>query len=117
MPSIRFVHTSDLHLGKRFGTMPDTIRSRLVEARHEVIARIADVARSNGASHVLVAGDTFDTETPSDNVRVQALAAMGSDPNLTWCIIPGNHDSLAAETLWERVEADAPPNVRVLSKP
>ncbi|NDR58652.1 metallophosphoesterase family protein [Aliiruegeria sabulilitoris] len=117
MPSIRFVHTSDLHLGKRFGTMPDTIRSRLVEARHEAIARIADVARADDARHVLVAGDTFDTETPSDNVRVQALAAMGADPELTWWIIPGNHDSAAAETLWERVEEDAPSNVRVLTKP
>ncbi|SDJ82961.1 metallophosphoesterase family protein [Aliiruegeria lutimaris] len=117
MPSIRFVHTSDLHLGKRFGTMPDTIRSRLVEARHESIARVADVARSRDARHVLVAGDTFDTETPSDNVRVQALAAMGSDPDLSWWIIPGNHDSLSAETLWERVEVDAPSNVRVLTKP
>ncbi len=117
MPIIRFVHTSDLHLGKRFGTMPDGIRSRLVEARHEVIARISDVARSHDARHVLVAGDTFDTETPSDNVRVQALAAMGADPSLNWWIIPGNHDSLAAETLWERVEAEAPPNVRLLSKP
>ncbi|MDV7144736.1 DNA repair exonuclease [Tropicimonas sp. TH_r6] len=117
MPSIRFVHTSDLHLGKRFGTMPDTIRSRLVEARHEAIARIADVARADDARHVLVAGDTFDTETPSDNVRVQALAAMGADPELTWWIIPGNHDSAAAETLWERVAEDAPSNVRVLTKP
>ena len=117
MPSIRFVHTSDLHLGKRFGTMPDTIRSRLVEARHEVIAQIADVARSKESRHILVAGDTFDTETPSDSVRVQALAAMGSDPDLQWWIIPGNHDSLAAETLWERVEADAPSNVRIMTKP
>lgn len=79
--------------------MPDTIRSRLVEARHECIARVAEAVRSRDARHVHVAGDTFDTETPSDNVRVQALAAMGSDPDLTWWIISGNHDSLSAGTL------------------
>ncbi len=66
---------------------------------------IAEVARKNGAEHILVAGDTFDTETPSDQTWRQALAAMAEDPSLTWWIIPGNHDSLAAEALWDRLQS------------
>lgn len=111
MTAFRFVHTSDLHLGKRFAGWPEEIRGRLQEARHGAIARIAAAARARGASHVLAAGDVFDSETPSDPVWRQALAAMAAEADLEWRLLPGNHDSLAAETLWERLARQAPPNV------
>ncbi|MSU88692.1 DNA repair exonuclease [Rhodobacteraceae bacterium 2CG4] len=115
MTDFRFIHTADLHLGKRYSTLPDEhLRGRLAEARHAVLARIAHAARDHGAAHVLVAGDIFDTETPSDPVWRQALAAMGADAALTWWLLPGNHDSLAAEALWSRIADHAPGNVRPL---
>ncbi|MFC3119493.1 hypothetical protein ACFOHS_19610 [Jhaorihella thermophila] len=48
----RFIHSSDLHLGKGFGTLPEDLRGRLIEARHEVLARLAQAARDHGAAHV-----------------------------------------------------------------
>ncbi|TGV62892.1 DNA repair exonuclease, partial [Mesorhizobium sp. M00.F.Ca.ET.149.01.1.1] len=59
----RFIHSSDLHIGKRFGNMPEDLRGRLREARHGAISRLAEQARVHGASTILLAGDTFDTET------------------------------------------------------
>ena len=47
----------------------------------------------------------------------QALHAMAADPGLTWWLLPGNHDSLAAGDLWQRIARDAPPNVRPLVAP
>lgn len=114
MSPFRFIHSADLHLGRRFGSMPDDLRGRLVEARHDILSRLAAAARDFGARHILLAGDTFHTETPSDPVWRQALAAMGADAGLHWWIIPGNHDSLAAEALWARVRDVAPPNVHLL---
>jgi DNA repair exonuclease SbcCD nuclease subunit len=114
MTAFRFVHTSDLHLGRRFSNMPEEIRGRLQEARHAVLARLAQAAREHGARHVLVAGDVFDSETPSDPVWRQALAAMGAERDAQWLLLPGNHDSLAAEALWERIARQAPPNVTPL---
>ncbi|RWK87965.1 MAG: DNA repair exonuclease [Mesorhizobium sp.] len=110
----RFIHSSDLHLGRRFGNLPEDARGRLVEARHATIGRLATSARDHGASHVLLAGDVFDTETPSDAIWRQALAAMSSAEGLQWWILPGNHDSLAAEALWGRVRNQAPTNVHFL---
>ena len=78
MTEFRFIHSSDLHLGRRFGNLPEDARGRLVEARHAAIGKLADAARDHGASHVLLAGDVFDTETPSDPVWRQALAAMSA---------------------------------------
>jgi DNA repair exonuclease SbcCD nuclease subunit len=114
MTEFRFIHTSDLHLGRRFGNLPEAVRGRLVEARHQIIARLAQAARDHGAAHILVAGDVFETETPSDQVWRQALAAMAADAGLHWWLIPGNHDSLAAESLWQRFRAQAAENIHLL---
>lgn len=107
----RFLHASDLHIGKRFGTMPDELRGRLREARHTVLDRLAAQARAGGAQTVLLAGDSFDTETPSPAMLRQALAAMAGHAPLRWIILPGNHDSLLADELWAAARAALPGNV------
>ena len=107
----RFLHTSDLHLGKRFGQLPEELRGRLTEARHGSIERLAKLARSEGANAVLVAGDVFDTGTPSPATLRQALQAMAADSNLRWVLMPGNHDSLADDQLWMEANRNLPDNV------
>ncbi|SER47836.1 DNA repair exonuclease SbcCD nuclease subunit [Tranquillimonas rosea] len=114
--TFRFIHSSDLHLGRRFANIPqppdDNIRGRLMEARHGAIDRLARAARSHGATHVLLAGDTFDTPTPSAGVLRQALAAMAGAGDMQWWLLPGNHDNLRdAEPLWDAIRRDCPPNV------
>ena len=117
MPEFRFIHSSDLHLGRRFSTYPEDIRGRLVEARHLAIDALASAARDHQAGDILIAGDLFDTETPSERVWRQALAAMGAAQGVRWWIISGNHDSLAAEALWKRFSDEAPESVRVVDEP
>ena len=106
-----FLHSSDLHIGKRFGNLPEDLRGRLREARHGVIARLADAARRQGAGVILLAGDTFDTETPSPTILRQALIEMAASAPLRWVLLPGNHDSLLADQLWNGVRAAVPDNV------
>ena len=115
MSTFRFLHSSDLHLGRAFGGYPEGIRHRLREARHGAIARLAQAARSGGAGVVLLAGDTFDAETPAPDTLRQALSAMGEEADLTWVLLPGNHDSLAASELWRRIAQDAPANLRAIT--
>jgi DNA repair exonuclease SbcCD nuclease subunit len=113
----RFIHSSDLHIGKRFGTMPDDLRGRLREARHGAIARLAGQARDHGATTILLAGDTFDTETPTPAMRRQALAEMAQHKPLRWVVLPGNHDSLQATELWQAARSGAPENVVLALEP
>lgn len=113
----RFLHSSDLHLGKRFGNLPEELRGRLREARHAAIGRLAGQARAHGADVVLLAGDTFDTETPTPDIRRQALAEMAHHAPLRWVILPGNHDSLQASQLWQSLAAEAPANVLLAVEP
>lgn len=114
--TLRFIHASDLHIGRKFANIPQppdgNIRGRLMEARHGAIARLAQAARDTGAAHVLLAGDTFDTATPSPSVIRQALAAMAEAAGVTWWMLPGNHDNLRdAEPLWEAIQRNCPENV------
>ena len=106
-----FLHSSDLHIGKRFGNLPEDLRGRLREARHGTIARLADAARRHGASTGLLAGDTFDTETPTPAILRQALIEMAQSAPLRWVLLPGNHDSLLADQLWNAARGSAPDNV------
>src|SRR5690606_42062732 len=69
----RFIHSSDLHIGKRFGNFPEDLRGRLREARLGALVRLAQQARAHGAGTVLLAGDTFDTETPTPQMLHHAM--------------------------------------------
>ncbi len=113
----RFIHSSDLHIGKRFGNMPEELRGRLRDARHTVLDRLAAQARAAGAGTILLAGDCFDTETPSPAMLRQALAAMAGHTGLRWVMLPGNHDSLLADELWAAARSALPANVVLATEP
>ncbi|AHM05755.1 DNA double-strand break repair protein Mre11 [Roseibacterium elongatum DSM 19469] len=119
MPALRFIHSSDLHLGRRFLNIPEppdgNLRGRLMEARFDQIHHLAEAARQHRANHILLAGDTFDSSTPSPQVLRQALAAMRDETDVTWWLLPGNHDNMRnAEPVWETIRKDAPENIQAL---
>ena len=114
---ITILHSADLHLGKPFGRFPEEVRARLRLAREGILPRLAAVARAGGAGHVLLAGDTFDAETPSPRVIRQALNAIRAAADITFVLLPGNHDSLAASELWAVLARDCPANLRLALTP
>lgn len=114
---IKFIHTSDLHLGKPFGRFPEDVRARLRQARANVLPQLAVLAKERSASHILLAGDTFDQTTPAPSVIRQALNMMRTADHVTWVVMPGNHDHANATELWRQVARDAPPNVVLLLEP
>ena len=109
-----FIHTADWQLGKPFGQFPAEIGGALRMARQDVISKIAQAAKSAGAKHVLVAGDVWDTKTPSKATLRQPLAIMGEESEVQWWLLPGNHDPDGTDGLWDRVEAIKPANVQPL---
>lgn len=114
---IRILHSSDLHLGKPFGRFPEDVRGRLRQARAAAVGRLAALARETAADVIVLAGDTFDSETPSPGVIRQALNTMAADPGVLWVMLPGNHDSLSAAHLWRVLAQDRPPNLVLAMTP
>ena len=85
---MRFLHTADWHAGK-----PLQGRSRLDE--HEAaLADIAGIARRENADFVLVAGDLFDSASPSpeaERIVFHGLLALADVAPVV--VVPGNHDN------------------------
>jgi DNA repair exonuclease SbcCD nuclease subunit len=101
--AVRFLHSSDLQIGRSFALAPPDRAALLAEARIEAIDRLAAAARKAGAPRILVAGDLFDGTQLADLTLDRALARMAAAPDLVWHLLPGNHDPHRPGGLWERL--------------
>jgi DNA repair exonuclease SbcCD nuclease subunit len=99
---MRFVHTSDWHIGATFG-FADEASQVLRDERLDAITRIGTVAFAQGVRDVLVAGDIYDVETPSDRTLRQPIERMRAAETVQWHLIPGNHDAHTPRGPWERL--------------
>ncbi|ARK79242.1 DNA repair exonuclease [Burkholderia pseudomallei] len=115
---MKLLHTADWQIGKRYGQFNPEDAALLAEARFDVVSRIADLASSQGANLVLVAGDVFDAQGVSDRtvLRLFQLISGFAGP---WVMIPGNHDAGLAESVWTRAArlGAIPANVHVCLRP
>jgi exonuclease SbcD len=86
---MRFLHTSDWHLGRSFH------RVNLLSAQEAFIDHLVEVVRGEQVDAVLVAGDVYDRAVPPlpaialFDEALQRLAALG----VPTVMISGNHDS------------------------
>lgn len=114
---MKFIHSADWQLGKPYARFSPEVRAALTEARFDAIDTLGRLAAEQGASHVLVAGDVFDTEGPENRTIVQALHRMQRH-DCQWWLLPGNHDFARNGGLWDRVrqKAGTEGSVRVLTE-
>lgn len=109
----RFIHTADWQIGKAFGGFAAEKQGVLWDARLSAPDRIAEVARAQGAGHVLVAGDVFDSESLPARQVTHLLERLRAHAGLTWHLLPGNHDPDRPGGIYERlVRGGLPQNVR-----
>jgi DNA repair exonuclease SbcCD nuclease subunit len=107
-PSIKLLHTADLHLGD------DYWERRLA---HAALIRVVDVALAEQVDAAIVAGDLFDRNrtSPEDTEFVLSQLARLARPVI---ILPGNHDSLDAGSVYLQTDFTSRcPHVRVLTAP
>ena len=113
-----FVHTADWQIGKPFSGFPADKIPLLREARLDAIGRIASLARSAGAQHILVAGDVYDSPDLPDRDLRQSIERLRREEDLVWHLLPGNHDPAQPGGVWERlVRLGVPENVHLHLKP
>jgi exonuclease SbcD len=86
---MRVLHTSDWHVGK-------ALRGRSRATEHEaVLGEIAGIARREAVDLVIVAGDLFDSATPSpeaERIVYRGLLDLAEDGRPV-IVVAGNHDS------------------------
>lgn len=85
---VRILHTSDWHVGRRIGG-----RDRSDEHR-EVLGEIVDIADQSSADLILVAGDVFDTSSPSPSAEAIVWRALLDLADVApVLVVGGNHDN------------------------
>ncbi|HEX9774795.1 MAG TPA: exonuclease subunit SbcD [Actinomycetota bacterium] len=85
---MRFLHTSDWHVGK-------TLRGRDRSDEHRaVLAEIAGIARDRAVDLVIVAGDLFDSAAPTPEAeRIVYRALLDLAEVAPVLVVSGNHDN------------------------
>ena len=117
--TFRFIHTADWQIGKPFQRFEGDVPALLKAERVAVINRIGEAARKSGAQHVLVAGDVWDSDAPTDKTLKQALEILKAQSSAVWWLLPGNHDPARSQGLWQRIseKIGVPDNVHLLLSP
>jgi exonuclease SbcD len=100
---VRIFHTADVHLGLKFVRASlEAVRQKLVEARHEVLSRMVQIANQEKSDLLVIAGDLFDNLSVSPTLVRKAAEHLRRFEGLV-VILPGNHDYVQAkseDTLW-----------------
>jgi DNA repair exonuclease SbcCD nuclease subunit len=106
---IKFIHTSDWHLGANFSVLPPDLAEARRQEHRKVLEELADFAIEKKVDLFLVAGDLFNSSNPgsADIAFVKNLFAKLSGSNIKIFIIPGNHDAYEVGGFWDKNDFDA----------
>lgn len=86
---MKFLHISDLHIGKRVNGFS------MLEDQRYILGEILDIVRAQRPDGVLIAGDLYDKSLPSAEAVELAdmfLSRLAEEKVYVW-LISGNHDS------------------------
>ena len=99
---MKFVHISDLHIGKRLNEFS------LEEDQRFILGQILDIIDAESPDAVLIAGDVYDNTTPGNesvNIFDEFLTELSKRECQTF-ISAGNHDSADKLSFGRRMFAD-----------
>ena len=113
---VKFLHTADWQLGMTRHFLAAEAQARFDAARLEAVRRIGTLAAAEGCAFVVVCGDVFESNQVGRQVVVRALEAMRAAPQVTFYLLPGNHDPLDPSTVYRSptFTRHCPDNVVVL---
>jgi len=111
---MEFLHTSDIHLGKKFDFLGDKAKEHREQLK-KTFSGIVDLSIEEKVDLFLIAGDLFDSNHPSQNDIdfVKKEFARLNKENIKVCLIAGNHDFELSRENGLGGEFLDPPNVNV----
>ncbi|MBQ6816187.1 MAG: DNA repair exonuclease [Clostridia bacterium] len=95
--NIRFLHTADLHLGAELSNLKEQSAERNAEMLL-CLERIFALAKNEGASLLLIAGDLFENNSVPKAIFNTFLNCVETNSNITVVFAAGNHDPLTADS-------------------
>ncbi len=112
---VRFIHSADWQLGLRVGYIPGDAGAVVRDARLRSVRTLGELAKSEGADFVVVAGDVFEHHGLKQSTLRQTFDALSTFSCPVY-LLPGNHDPYTPDSLYrsEVWKAEAPSQVHVL---
>jgi DNA repair protein SbcD/Mre11 len=114
--ALKILHTADVHLDlDGYGSDAHTRRHR--DIIHQAFSTVIDLGIQEDVDLLLIAGDLFDSNQPSDEAvdfAIQEIRRVGRPIVL----IPGNHDRLTTASIYHKVNLPAAcPNLLLITHP
>ena len=106
--TLRIAHCSDIHLDSN---PPGSAGNEAL--RHGFATALADM-RAHRPDMMLLAGDLFDSNRPTEDTVRWAMDILGAQP-FPIVMIPGNHDCMEGGAIFSRFDFNTIPNVTMLS--
>ncbi len=97
---MKFIHTADWQLGMTRHFLDGEAQSRFSQARIDAVGNIGQLAVDEECDFVVVSGDVFESSQIDRQVLARALDAMAATPEVTFYLVPGNHDPLDAASIF-----------------
>ena len=113
------MHSGDWQLGMTRHFLRGEAQARFDAARLDVIEKIGALAEEDSCAFVVVCGDVFESNQVSRQVLMRAFEKMAATPQVTFYLLPGNHDPLDASSIYRSsaFSERQPGNVQVLEGP
>ncbi len=101
---MKFIHFADAHLDSPFrglSFLPSEEFNHIYQAADQSLTKIVDLALQENVDLVLIAGDTFDSNTPSPRAQLFFAKQIKrlTDQKIQVVMIFGNHDHMKQEDL------------------
>ena len=115
---VRFLQSADWQLGMTRHFLTGEAQARFSAARLDVIEQMGNLAVDEGCQFVVVCGDVFDSNQVERQVLMRAFEKMAAFPQVTFYLLPGNHDPLDASSIYrsQTFTTHQPENVKVLDE-
>lgn len=116
MNELKFLHTSDWQLGMTRWFLAGEAQARFDQDRLAAITRLGQVAQDHDCAFIVVAGDVFDANSLHRRTLGRALEALNKLPVPVY-LLPGNHDPLTADSIFQETRELAGVHVIADSEP
>ena len=97
---VRFLHTSDWHLGMTRHFLSEGVQERFTQSRFDAIRELGRIAEAEDCEFIVVSGDIFDSNLVDRKTVSRALEAL-KDVSVPVYLLPGNHDPLNAASVYK----------------
>lgn len=111
LPTVRLIHTSDLHIGASLDERGQAIELAVLEA-------VVDSMTAARGDLLLVAGDFFDNNRVGRATVEKTNAVLDRlPPWSSLVVLPGNHDSYGPDSVYRRYRIGPPGRTVILDDP